>query len=143
MDGLWARGSRVQSGYYNAVIHTLPVIEKQIEELIHLYPTSSLLFTGHSAGGAFSTLAMFLLSEPTRTLSKLGLTPMRMKLINFASPKVGDAAFASSFNNLMFNSSYRVVNSEDLVWQMPPDLEASGISKKKFILIQSLTRCLL
>jgi hypothetical protein len=66
---------------------------------------------GHSLGSALATLYV---SDNHRTRFKnVSL------LCTFASPFVGDAAFAKSFDNLGI-ISWRVVNSRDLVPQLPP-----------------------
>jgi triacylglycerol lipase len=67
-----------------------------------------LFVTGHSLGGALSTLG-------AADLVNLG---MKAGLYNFASPRAGDPAFAGNFNARV-DAAWRVVNTEDIVTTVP------------------------
>ncbi|EFA83788.1 hypothetical protein PPL_02856 [Heterostelium album PN500] len=69
-----------------------------------------LVITGHSLGGAISTLAAFYLSQlnPGWTIS----------VRTFGSPRVGDAAFATAYNNEVINT-FRFVNYQDSIPHLP------------------------
>ena len=75
-------------------------------------PTASIEITGHSLGSALATLYAM---ESART-GQIA-TPM---LCTFASPLVGDATFAATFNALNL-TSWRVNNVLDLVTKAPPE----------------------
>ncbi len=78
---------------------------------------SSLFVTGHSLGSALATLA-------TADLADFGLDP---RMYNFASPRVGDRAFADRFNGRIA-CRWRVANTEDIVTTVPiatPELVSS------------------
>jgi putative lipase involved disintegration of autophagic bodies len=44
------------AGFLNSALELLPVLSKQIEQRLRDNPSTKLLFTGHSAGGATATL---------------------------------------------------------------------------------------
>lgn len=67
------------------------------------------IVTGHSLGGALATLCA------ADIHAALGLTPV---LYSFASPRVGDPAFAARFN-AECPGTWRVVNTEDLITTVP------------------------
>jgi triacylglycerol lipase len=64
--------------------------------------------TGHSLGGALSTLAA----------ADVRINGIAVGLYNFASPRTGDQAFAAQFNSEV-TPAIRVVNSEDIVTTIP------------------------
>ena len=76
--------------------------------------TSGLIeVTGHSLGAALATLYT-LENALTDKIPNLGLC-------TFASPFVGDATFASAFDGLGL-TSWRIVNSPDIVPKLPPEI---------------------
>jgi predicted lipase len=68
----------------------------------------NLYTTGHSLGGALSSLAA----------ADLALTGASVGTYNFASPRVGDPDFAGKFNASVA-PHWRVVNTEDIVTTVP------------------------
>jgi triacylglycerol lipase len=91
----------------------------QIEDIIKDRPPkaapteASITVTGHSLGGALSTLYVI---EHARK-GKSG----KPQICTFGSPRVGDAAFAQEFNELGL-TSWRIVNKQDLVPHIPFDI---------------------
>jgi Lipase (class 3) len=73
----------------------------------------SVEITGHSLGAALATLYTL---ENGRT-DKIPIAG----LCTFASPLVGDATFASAFDGLGL-TSWRIVNSPDIVPKLPPEI---------------------
>jgi predicted lipase len=73
--------------------------------------------TGHSLGAALATLLAFDLGCRVFAGQAPGLA--RPVLYTFASPLVGDAAFARAFGTLV-PETYRIVNEPDLVPRLPP-----------------------
>jgi triacylglycerol lipase len=71
--------------------------------------------TGHSLGGALATL---LVTELNAT------TQLKPQAWTFASPKVGDAAFAACFGRLS-TVSWRIYNQADVVPYFPADIFGS------------------
>ncbi len=78
-----------------------------------LGPGASLTVTGHSLGAALATLYAMENAHTDRTANEL--------LCTFASPLVGDAAFAAVFNALSL-TSWRIVNAPDVVPKLPPEI---------------------
>jgi predicted lipase len=75
-----------------------------------LPPTTPVVVTGHSLGGAVATIAA------AQTAIQGSLT----QLYTFASPLVGDSHFVAAFNALPNLASYRIYNRHDLVPKVPP-----------------------
>lgn len=63
--------------------------------------------SGHSLGAALATLAAFQLKG-------------RAELYAFASPRVGDNAFAKVFNKNQKAPAWRIINTEDVIPTLPP-----------------------
>jgi len=67
---------------------------------------------GHSLGASYATFAAI---EIERVLKK-----KVSALYTFASPRIGDGAFADAFNRDFGGRSFRVVNTSDVVPSLPP-----------------------
>ncbi|WP_263143943.1 lipase family protein [Pseudomonas sp. RIT-PI-AD] len=82
-----------------------------LQALDDLRPGGALLTCGHSLGCSLSTLAVLDIREqwPDQPLEQY----------NFASPRLGDPAFAAFYNALRI-PTYRLVNDSDEVPQTPP-----------------------
>jgi triacylglycerol lipase len=85
-----------------------------IIEAIRGAAPSRVIVTGHSMGGALATLCA------ADIRGELGLTTT---VYTFASPRVGDPAFADQFN-LGCPDTWRVANTEDLITNVPPSTSA-------------------
>jgi triacylglycerol lipase len=82
-----------------------------LETLANIEPGINRLYvSGHSLGAAISTLACAEISESTRFNSPVHYT--------FASPRVGNLAFAQKFEQTITHS-FRIMNTEDLVITEP------------------------
>lgn len=85
-----------------------------IDALNALPPAKKLFITGHSLGSALSTLAV------PDVIAHTSYQPDKLPLFhyNLASPRVGDAAFATAYlaNGV---ATYRIVNTCDLVPEVP------------------------
>jgi triacylglycerol lipase len=71
-----------------------------------------IVVTGHSLGGALATLLVADLAANT---------PLKPQAWTFASPNVGDAAFAARYAALTA-VSWRIYNQVDVVPYFPPDI---------------------
>jgi putative lipase involved disintegration of autophagic bodies len=49
-------GINAHAGFLNSALELLLVLSEQIEQIVRHNPSTKLLFTGHSAGGATATL---------------------------------------------------------------------------------------
>jgi len=81
-----------------------------------------LWIAGHSLGGAVATLSALDLSLNSSFKQPLVYT--------FGSPKPGDAAFAAAFDRRIAHS-VRIVNTNDLVPQLPPSLDGLNYTHVK------------
>ncbi|VDM63280.1 unnamed protein product [Angiostrongylus costaricensis] len=79
----------------------------------HKYADYRVTFTGHSLGGALAALAA------ARTAKQGYRAGGKLSIYTFGEPRVGDADFASNFDNMITNS-YRVVFRRDIVPHLPP-----------------------
>jgi triacylglycerol lipase len=98
-------GGSVEAGFYQIYRQCSAEL---IQGVLGAGPAPNVTVTGHSLGGALATLAI-------RDLMAAGLTP---QMYNFASPRVGDPAFAKIFN-AQAPVVWRVVNTEDIVTNLP------------------------
>lgn len=111
----------VQEGYYYIYQGFNSSVSQAIAGLAAIQPFSNFFFTGHSLGSALSSLAI----PDVRVACAAQLTGVQAAHYNFASPRVGDAQFASSMYTSGI-STFRVVNTEDAVPDAP--LAVSGLS---------------
>ncbi|CAI5472913.1 unnamed protein product [Closterium sp. Yama58-4] len=70
--------------------------------------------TGHSLGGALSTLFAYELSQSNLVRDR----NIHLTMYNYGSPRVGNAAFVARFNVYM-KDSWRIVNRADIVPTVP------------------------
>ena len=77
-----------------------------------ILPGLPIVVTGHSLGGALATL---LVTDLTAN------TPLKPQAWTFASPNVGDAAFAARYGALS-TVSWRIYNQVDVVPYFPVDI---------------------
>lgn len=88
-----------------------------LTHLNKLSPAKEVFITGHSLGGALSTLL---------TLDAIHSTKFtNIQQCSFASPKVGDISFKKLFQNVV-TSSLRFVNIYDLIPLLPPSFTKSN-----------------
>lgn len=102
----------VHSGFYNQ-LHKEGTYEKIKDEIVSLleeHPDYKVFITGHSLGGALSTLFGYELSKIiTETIT----------VISFASPRVGNSYFRKHFDEQDNLNHYRISNEKDVVTAVP------------------------
>ncbi|KAI0243642.1 hypothetical protein L0F63_003186, partial [Massospora cicadina] len=103
----------VHLGFKNYADALLPDYQLVIGRLVELYPSYSVVITGHSSGGSVAVLASIYLQKG------LNLDWNKLQLFTYGQPRVGDAEFATWFNQLPLTTT-RVVNENDLVPHIPP-----------------------
>jgi triacylglycerol lipase len=99
---------KVHEGFlqtYNAFRHSIHKDVSAIDKRKHLF------IAGHSLGAALATLALPDLAVSTGFTSPIVYT--------YASPRVGDKAFAEAYNRLYSKGSFRIANTSDLVVSIP------------------------
>jgi len=102
---------RVHSGFYNGYQAIKDQIVPVVRSLVQNYPHLPLIVTGHSLGGGLSTLCVADLAG----VENIGVD----SLINFGSPRVGDADFAAWFSGLGVPLVDRVTHYKDIVPHLP------------------------
>ena len=80
-----------------------------------------LYITGHSLGGALATLLAYDIA--------LNSSCENFELYTFASPRAGDPNFVCLFNNYV-KKSFRILNVNDIVPQLPPILVNPPFTKE-------------
>ncbi|CAE7644999.1 unnamed protein product [Symbiodinium microadriaticum] len=104
----WKTGGSVHSGFLAEWESLQSCIQSVLTKTCS---NRELVITGHSLGGAISTLAMVDLSEKGWRI-KEGYT--------FGMPRTGDATFAVNFDHLFFGKFFRVTHHRDPVPHVPP-----------------------
>jgi hypothetical protein len=84
-----------------------------IKSYLNTGDAATVTVCGHSLGGALATLLTLDVALNTPCRNPVGYT--------YASPRTGDHLFAASYNAAI-PASYRIVNRQDLVPQLPPIL---------------------
>jgi triacylglycerol lipase len=103
----WDRpGTSVHAGFKRSLERVWQGLKLRLDALS---ASRRIWFTGHSLGGALATLA----ADRFPTSAGLG---------TIGSPRVGDSAFALSFDARFGSRALRYVSDADLVTQVPPPL---------------------
>lgn len=93
----------VHKGFYNSYVNICQ------EKILALLSNKNIIITGHSLGGALSTLCALDLFNRYEYAS--------FTHYSFASPRVGNDSFVTSYNNTV--NGLRINNTEDLIPQFP------------------------
>ncbi len=100
----------VHTGFYFAV---MSILREMVEAVKSLDPKSNAVYlTGHSKGGAMATIAAYLLHRNTPDIRIA-------RVVTFAAPKPGDAAFRDGYQKLVANH-VRYESYGDLIPLLPP-----------------------
>jgi predicted lipase len=103
---------KVHDGFYKQLtdndVYTKLV--NQIKTLLIKYPEFSIYITGHSSGGALSTLFGYMLSNEIEE---------DITIISFASPRVGNYEWKKAFETKPNLMHYRITNHRDIVTAFP------------------------
>ena len=103
----------VHKGFYNQlhINNNYEKIQTVVLKLLEQYPDHELVATGHSLGGALSTLFGYMITEKLKTSV--------IKVVSFASPRVGNYYFKTDFDKKINLLHYRITNNRDLVTAAP------------------------
>lgn len=105
----------VEKGFYTDYNIVKSDIYINLKELTKKYNMNKLLITGHSLGGALSTLM-------TYDINLLFPEYSVLYLVNLGSPRVGNKAFAESFNKYAVSITYyRITHYFDIVPHVPEE----------------------
>ncbi|KAF6999723.1 hypothetical protein CFC21_015702 [Triticum aestivum] len=105
--------AKVHTGFYSAYNNTLlrPAITNAVRKARRLYGDISIIVTGHSMGGAMASFCALDLA--------ISLGSDTVHLMTFGQPRIGNAAFASYFEQYV-PSAIRVTHEHDIVPHLPP-----------------------
>ncbi|XP_044322477.1 lipase isoform X3 [Triticum aestivum] len=104
---------KVHTGFYSAYNNTLlrPAITNAVRKARRLYGDISVIVTGHSMGGAIASFCALDLA--------ISLGSDSVHLMTFGQPRIGNAAFASYFEQYV-PTAIRVTHEHDIVPHLPP-----------------------
>ena len=103
----------VHKGFYNQlhINNNYDKIKKSLLNLIQKYPDNQIIITGHSLGAALSILFGYMISDEIKKIN--------IKVVSFASPRVGNYYFKKNFDKILNLNHYRVTNNHDIVTAAP------------------------
>ena len=105
---------RVHSGFLGSVESLWDAVRAEVERHLQRAPADAILVvTGHSKGGGMAPLAA------RRFVAKKIVDAEHIKVVTFAAPKAGDAAFAADYNATIRDHA-RYEFAEDIVPHLPP-----------------------
>jgi hypothetical protein len=112
----WQAGGKVHQGFANALAEVRPVLDPAVKAM-----GLPILFTGHSLGAALATVAA----------SAYRSAVAGSALYTFGSPRVGNAAFAATFDGM---DVQRYVDCCDLVTRVPPaEMDYAHVAQPHYI----------
>ena len=97
----------IHSGFYNQLNSVYGELMIKVEKYLNDY---QIYISGHSAGGAHSTIFSYLLSKKTEKI---------IKVITFGSPKIGNYEWKQSYESKKNILNYRITNNNDIVSVIP------------------------
>lgn len=102
----------VHRGFYEQLTKNKnhDVITRKIKALLETYPDYHIFVTGHSLGGALSTLYGYMLSNEIK---------QNITVVSFASPRVGNYDWKKTFDAKSNLDHYRITNNNDIVTAFP------------------------
>jgi predicted lipase len=101
----------VHSGFLKSYMSVADGVVAEILNLVNQFPDFDVVLTGHSLGGAQTTLLAMDLAYNHGLVGAY--------IITFGSPRVGNVDFATAFNNVYAGRSWRVTHEYDIVAHVP------------------------
>ena len=103
----------VQDGFFSVYASMSPAVISAVNEIAST--STQFFFTGHSLGSALVTLAV------PDVMKNSALSSSRASIVhyNFASPRTGDETFATAVDAIASVATFRIVNTEDVVPDVP------------------------
>ena len=99
----------VHNGFYRSALGVSNHTISAVKTLQNIYPTYSVIVTGHSYGASCGQLLAM----------ELERNGIKTKLYNFGQPRVGDNKYAL-FVNTIISEYYRITHNKDMVPHVPP-----------------------
>lgn len=113
-------GGRVHYGFYTQYAQIRKTVFKTVDEKVAA-GWVNFHVTGHSLGGAIAELVAMALAHRHPNV--------RVQMINFGAPGVGDKHWVSAFNSKI-KLATRIVNNKDIVTCLPGHNPVSGIASR-------------
>ncbi|KAH6589186.1 hypothetical protein BASA50_005733 [Batrachochytrium salamandrivorans] len=105
----------LHSGFSENYQGVRAAVQKHLIDAMKKYPTYSVVFTGHSLGGALASLAI-VDAAVYHGVAKA----KKMSLFSYGQPRTGNNVFADWANGLPFKGVYRVTRMRDPIPRLPP-----------------------
>ncbi|KAH6595525.1 hypothetical protein BASA50_005734 [Batrachochytrium salamandrivorans] len=105
----------LHSGFMENYHGIRAVVQNHLIDAMNQYPTYSVVFTGHSLGGALASLAIV-----DAAVHHGVAKAKKMSLFSYGQPRTGNKAFAHWVNTIPFEGIYRVTRMHDPIPRTPP-----------------------
>lgn len=109
----------IHRGFYSRILKNADTWARQLQNLKAKHNFKDILFTGHSLGGAESSIAPVWLKENAHKYNLNVDSEIQLNTISFASPRPGGDEFKKRFEQAV-PYSRRVTNMGDVVTNVPP-----------------------
>ena len=98
----------VHGGFYNQ----LNSVYGNLMDFLDPYLTNdfNIFISGHSAGGAHSTIFSYLLAKKTEKI---------IKVVTFGCPRIGNYEWKESYESIENIINYRIINNNDIITAIP------------------------
>ena len=106
-DDVWVHGGFYKQLHDNDVYKN---IVQNIKTQLETHPDYTIYVTGHSLGAALATLFGYLLSDEIEN---------NITVVSFASPRIGNSAWKTSFEAKSNLTHYRITNCRDVITAFP------------------------
>ncbi|KAI8806178.1 Alpha/Beta hydrolase protein [Cladochytrium replicatum] len=116
ISGKAPSGANFHSGFQNLYSTISGTVRTFVSNLAAANPTASIVFTGHSLGGA---LAMHAALDLAQTKYVARLTPANIRVFTQGEPRIGNNAAGVWVTGQGWGSVYRGVNYDDIVPRLP------------------------
>lgn len=105
-------GGRVHEGFLSAINSVMVKLTAELSgsEVFKYQPVLPIVVTGHSLGGALAVLCAWYLQDRGYAIDSV---------YTFGQPRVGDKAFAATYQAVLGAKTFRVVNQNDIVPRVP------------------------
>lgn len=100
----------LHEGFYKHLVNDYEKITTTLKKVMKRKKGYEIIITGHSLGGALSTIYGYFLSKEIS---------QNITIISFASPRVGNQGFKNAFNAQNNIKHYRITNKRDIVPAIP------------------------
>lgn len=100
---------QVHTGFYKSATAIRENTIRSVKNMLQMYPSYSVIVTGHSYGAAVGQLLAMELKH----------AGIKSQVYNFGQPRIGDSNYAK-FANTVLDEYWRVTHDRDIVPHVPP-----------------------